>query len=153
MSQFITSAGKQVTVSGYSSIKLVPGNEAQEYIKKLLPILNELDGENVYLLDDRSSGTSEEIFIEVEAQIERTGSIEDTELNRIVSELYSQGHTIRIWEARIGYEDYKKAIECKSLKELDALLVSQYPGGYFARVSANKQRNSDSGAVAPPPVR
>jgi hypothetical protein len=137
MSQFITTAGKRVTITGYHSIKLVPGNEAQDYIVKLLPQLRELDGEHVYLLDDCSSGTSEEIFIEVEEQIEKNGTIEGTQLGMLINELHSQGHTIRVWEAHVGHGDYKKAIDCESLEEFKALLASQYPGGYFARLSAN----------------
>ena len=138
MSQFITTAGKRISITGYRSINLVPGDKAQDYIVKLLPQLSELDGDHVYLLEDCSSGTSEKIFIEVEEQIEKTGTIEGTELDRLINELYSNGHAIRVWEANVGYEDYKKAIECKSLEEFKSLLASQYPGGYFARLSANK---------------
>ncbi|NOU21916.1 MAG: hypothetical protein HOO93_09020 [Methyloglobulus sp.] len=139
MSQFITSSGSQIKIPDSDSIALIPAEEAQEYIVKLLPYLKVLDGKQVYLLDDCSSGTSDEIFIEVEKMIEEKGSIEGTALDKMLIELYSKGHTIRIWLARVGYEDYKKVVDCQNLDEFKSTLISQYPGGYYVRVAANKK--------------
>jgi hypothetical protein len=139
MSQFITSSGSPIKIPNSDSIALIPAEEAQEYIVKLLPYLKLRDGENVYLLDDCSSGTSEEIFIEVEKMIEEKGVIEGTALDKMLVELYSKGHTIRMWVAHVGYEDCKKAVDCRNLEEFKSTLISQYPGGYYVRVAANKK--------------
>lgn len=137
MSQFITSSGNKIEPKNYGAIRLLPAEKAQKYIIALLPKLKEQDGEHVYFLDDGSSGTSDEIFIEVDEAIQKRGNIEGTIFNDILNELYATGHTIRIWYAHNALDDYKNIVECKDILDLKRVLLSQSPT-YRARVAANK---------------
>lgn len=137
MSQFITSAGKELPPKSYGAIRLIPAEQAQAYVSRLVPALKEQDGENVYFIDDGSSGTSDEIFTEVDEAIAERGSIEGTLLADVLMDLHAAGHTVRIWCARSGLDDYKDVVECDDIVELKEVLSWQGPT-YHARLAASK---------------
>jgi hypothetical protein len=137
MSQFFTSSGKKIPHMSYGAIRLVPAEKAQEYVSRLIPVLEEEDGEFVYFVDDGTSGTSDEIFTEVDEAINKRGTIDGTVFADMLVDLYSVGHTIRIWYAHSGVDDYKEVVECGDLNELKQVLSSQ-GAIYRVRLAANK---------------
>ena len=147
MSQFATTSGPALDQTSFSDIRIVPARDAQGYISVLEDKLKVLDGEHVYILDDGESGTSEGVFAELDKVIEKGNEFNNSDFVKLVNYLLERNHTIRIWEARNGRDDYLNVLECNSINELEKIMSEQY-NVYNIRIAANKASKRAAGEVA-----
>jgi hypothetical protein len=117
MSYFITVSGKKIDLSGLQPIELVPADKAQYYIKNLALELSALDGAPLFLVDDGSSGTSDDVVTPVISLLKRGGQIDETPFHRLLIHLSEHNCILRIWHASNISNAHLRVKDCNSLED------------------------------------
>ena len=146
MSYFMITCGRVADFSDLAPIELVPAPDAQSYIH---PMANTLAGMNqapVYLVDDGTTGTSDDFVTDGENALINNGTLEGSVLFSVIQRLAAQGNAILIWLANNDLLAYQAAEPCSSVEELLAVVRRQTAGNRPIQVflPANPAVNTDA---------
>ena len=125
MSYFITSAGAQILKYDLDTAALVPAQDAQDYIRALIPELSSLDGTPLFLVDDGETGTSSALVIAATKALGMGEPIENTSLYAVMTRLALARHTVRIWWAGESESAHLDVEHCSGLRDAVHLLLDQ----------------------------
>ena len=129
MSYLMTSSGIATKPEDYTGWAIIDSVDAQDYIRARIDSIMDRDGEHVYFIDDRLTGTSHEIVGDAEDRMNHGDDFESTLLGRIVSHLLSIDHCIRIWWADNSEDAHLRVAEASSLNEAGSIIQEQISRG------------------------
>ncbi|MCH8041534.1 MAG: hypothetical protein V3T23_08720 [Nitrososphaerales archaeon] len=99
MSQFLIVTGQPPSIDDITGLKLVPANQAQEYIAGVVQELFVApDRDRTFLLDDGTL-TSDEVVLEASDAIFENSRLEETRLGKALLRLLDADCVIRTWLA------------------------------------------------------
>lgn len=107
MSYFMKITGDISNVSEIDGIKLVLGNDAQEYIDKIIKQFPLNESIKTFLVDD-GSWTSHNLILETEESLKSGHPFEQTRLAKLLDVCFKSNCKVRIWWANNDPDAFKK---------------------------------------------
>ena len=117
--------GGEADFTDLAPIKLVPAPDAQSYIHPMAKTLSGMSQAPAYLVDDGTTGTSDDFVTDGENALINHGTLEGSVLFSVIQRLTAQGNAILIWWANNDLLAYQAAEPCTSLEELLAVARRQ----------------------------
>ena len=136
--------GRVPDFSDLAPIELVPAPDAQSYIHPMANTLAGMNQAHVYLVDDGTTGTSDDFVTDGENTLINNGTLEGSVLFSVIQRLATQGNAILIWWANNDPLAYQAAEPCSSFEGLLAVAHRQTAGNRPIQVflSANPAVNT-----------
>jgi hypothetical protein len=131
MSYFATISGRDLSNARIHSFSIVPAEQAQDYVRRLVPRLAALDGEPVYFCDDTATGTSHDFIGGAQDHTAEHGTLAGHPMTQLLDLCDRTGAVLRIWLARDGPSDFEDVVSCKSTSEAARLMLEKQAAGFW----------------------
>ena len=92
-------AGTKPDLDYIPNVEALPAEEAQDYVRKLIPDFTSQDESQVWFIHDGNTGTSHDFVVEAEERIQLAGTLASTQLEAVIDACDAAGDSFRIWWA------------------------------------------------------
>jgi hypothetical protein len=140
VSYFATVSGVNLGGAHVDGLTFVPADQAQDYIRDLVPKIAALDGEPVFFCDDKKTGTSSDFVGAAEDFAFERGTLDGHAMLQLLALCERTRAVLRIWWAQDGPDDFQRVVACKTASEaVQFMLAATNPMGWHVRLAPRKE--------------